>query len=428
MNKGFVLLAGFLTAHSVFSQTPLTLSEAIRIALENNPDIQIARNNAANAKNEARIGNAGLFPKFTLSTGAVYSEDNSRLTPKDASTTTSAQLQAAYTLFDGLGNIYRLKKLKAGSRLGQAEAQYQIESVILQIAEGYYRTAAAYENWQIAEELVRLSRERLNRVRNRSGYGQARTLDVLSARVDLNADSVTLTQSALLYEQNKRSLNLLLFRNIDTPISVDTSVTIDLCKSLKNLTDQALEKNALLQAARLRALQAQYQYYVSKTAHLPRLDLSASYGYNQLNPDIDFTMNDPVKTIRIGATFSFNLFNGFQTNIQRQNAGRAFENQILLSEQAVLSLKRDMANAYQGFQTSLNVWDLARRSLEVALLNFNRSEALYQLGQVTTTQFREAQLNLIRAQSQVSSAKYDTKLNEMGVRQLIGDLVVWKEN
>ncbi|MBN2105641.1 TolC family protein [bacterium] len=427
MNKYVALLAGLITVFPVLSQTTLNLSEAICIALENNPNIQIAQNNAANAKNEAQIGNAGLLPQFTLSASAVYSEDAGQLPPRDASTTTSTQLQIGYTLFDGFGNIYRFKQLQAGSKLGQAEAQNQIESIILQVADGYYRTAAAYENRQIAQELVRLSQERFNRAQNRAEYGRARTLDVLSARVDLNADSVTLAQADLQWEQSIRSLNLLLFRDINTSISVDTSVIINLQTSLIDLMNQALDNNAGLEAARLQEQQARYQFQAAQTAHLPRLDLSASYGYSQLNPDIDLDFNNPVKTARIGASFSFNLFNGFQTQIKRQNARRNLENQAMLAEQADLSLRRDLTNAYQGFQTSLHVWALARRSLEVALLNFRRAEELYQLGQVTTTQFREAQLNLIKARSQVSTAKYDAKLNEMGIRRLVGDLVAWKK-
>ncbi len=425
MNKTILLL--ILLGLPVFSQEMLTLPEVIRMALEKNPNIQAARNNAANAENRAQIGNAGLLPKLTLTAGASYTDGSESQIPGAESTftTPSAQLQASYTLFDGFGNVYRFKSLQTGGALGRAEAQDQIESIVLQTAQGYYGSAAAYENLQIARSLVDISNERYQRALNRSEYGRARTIDVLSAEVDLNADSVTLAQAELQWNQQLRSLNLLLFRDVNTPVTVDTSVQIEPGLSSQPLLAKAMENNKAWESARLRSRQARYDYDITKTAHLPRLDLTASYGYGQTNPDFDLAFDDPVRTARVGASFSLNLFNGLQTHIQRQNARRIWENQALLAGQAQLTLERDVANGLQAFRTSLSVRDLARRSMHVAELNFQRTEELYQLGQVTTTQFREAQLNLIRARSQVSSAKYDAKLNELTLRRLAGDLVEW---
>lgn len=426
MNKAIIFPMIWMWTISAFSQN-LTLSDAIQVALENNPNIKIARNNAATAENNAWIGNAGLFPRFTLTAGATYAEDGGQFSDNLSSTTTpTAQLQASYTLFDGLGNVYRFKSLQTGGTLGQTEAQLQIESIIIQVAEGFFQGAQAFENYSIAQTLVRISNERYQRALNRSEYGRARMIDDLSALVDLNADSVTLAQAALYWDQAVRSLNLLLFRDVQTPVNVDTSVTIFLHDDLTKLMEKAMSGSRALQAARLRKQQARYNYKSAKAAHLPRLDLTASYGYMQVNPDFDLAFSDPVKTARLGATFSLNLFNGFQTHIERQNARRTYENQSLLAEQAALSIERDLSNALQAFETSLTVHDLAKRSLQVAQLNFTRTKELYQLGQVTTTQFRESQLNLIRAQSQVSSAKYETKLNELAIRQLTGELVDWE--
>ncbi|MBN1782445.1 TolC family protein [bacterium] len=411
------------SAVMIQAQETLTLPRAVHLVLTRNPNILMARNNADIAGRQAQIGNAGLLPKFTLSAGTSYSEEESQTPPWDASTGNSAQLQATYTLFDGFGNIYRFQRLQAGRQLGLLDARNQIESIVLQLADGYYNAAAAFENRQIARELVRISQERLERVVNRSEYGRARTIDVLSAQVDLNADSVTLAQADLLLEQNLRSLNLLMFRDVHTPFAVDTAVVIGLKDSLTDILNRAMQSNAALEAARWREKQARSDYRAAIAAHMPRLDLSASYGYSQLNPGWDPAFDDPAKTVRAGATVTFNLFNGLQTHIERQNAHLTLENQEMLADQTELTLERDVVNAYQAFQTSLNVRDLALRSLSVAELNFIRTQELYQLGQVTSTQFREAQLNLIRAQSQLSSAKYDTKLNEMTLLRLTGELV-----
>ena len=72
--------------------------------------------------------------------------------------------------------------------------------------------------------------------------------------------------------------------------------------------------------------------------------------------------------------------------------------------------------------TKVNPW-LEEKNLESAELNFKRTQELFNLGQVTTTQFREAQLNLISARNNISSAKYTAKLLEIELMRLSGQLL-----
>lgn len=83
---------------------PILLEEAILLALEKNPDIKVARNEERIARNNVHAGNAGLLPKIDLVSKAVYIENPGSATPAGAeSTTSTAQLQATYTLFNGFG-------------------------------------------------------------------------------------------------------------------------------------------------------------------------------------------------------------------------------------------------------------------------------------------------------------------------------------
>lgn len=55
-------------------------------------------------------------------------------------------------------------------------------------------------------------------------------------------------------------------------------------------------------------------------------------------------------------------------------------------------------------------------------MNFDRTQELFQLGQVTTTQFREAQLNWIRAELRLINEKYTAKFAEVELYRLSGTL------
>jgi len=410
----------------IFGQEKLTLENAISIALKNNHQINIARNNAKIASNNINIGNANLLPKIDATTSSNYLDSStpsgSEMTSA-ASTSNTAQLQVSYKLFDGFNNINQFNRLKISGKIGDLEARNAIENTLFKVSNAYYNSALAWENFTIAEELLTISKERLERAKKRSAYGQANTIEVLSAQVDLNSDSVTVVNAKLFWEQSRRDLILLLNVQQDHSFKVDTEVTFNNSLKLTDFKGLALNNNASYLSAINRYKQSKIDLRIARASYSPQLSVQTSYGYSQSNPDFDVNLNDPTKTFRAGATLSLNLFNGFKSNIQRQNAQIGVNNQELASEEARLELINIVTNSYESYQNSLIVLKLEQKSLEVAELNFKRTQELFNLGQVTTTQFREAQLNLIRAKNSISTAKFDAKLYEIDLLRLSGSLV-----
>ena len=159
--------------------------------------------------------------------------------------------------------------------------------------------------------------------------------------------------------------------------------------------------------------QSGYDVKIATSTFAPTVSLQSGYGYSQTVADMEIALDDPQKSLTAGLSLNLNLFNGFQNSINRQNAKIRTKNEKLLLEKNKLELKTAVSNTYQAYKNSLYVLRVQQQNLEVAELNFQRTEELYRLGQATTTQFREAQLNLSRAKSNISTAKYDAKLNEV---------------
>ena len=404
-----------------FPEEPLRYDRAIAIALEKNHQVRIARNTAIIAGNNVHIGNADLLPTVGLSTGAVFRDDFSG--SGSSATTTDAGVQVTYTLFDGLGNLYRFKKLLVGGELGELEARNAIESTLLQVSSAFYAAASAYENLQIARELLSISQERLARAEKRSAYGQARTIDVLSAQVDYRADQVTVIQATFLWDETRRNLNVLLDREVDFDFTVDTTVVFRENIDPETLKPAALSGNAEYLAAQKRWVQSGYDLRITRSQFLPRLDFSGSFGYSRTAPRLKIGFSDADPSLRLGATLSFNIFNGFKTKISSRNAEIQRENRELTLARTRLNLEKEVTSAYESYRNSLLVWDLEKKYVEAAELNFKRTRELYSLGQVTTTQFREAQLNLIRSRSNVATARYEAKIKEIELLRLTGHLL-----
>lgn len=80
-------------------------------------------------------------------------------------------------------------------------------------------------------------------------------------------------------------------------------------------------------------------------------------------------------------------------------------------------------NLYEDYQTNLFLIDKEMINLQTAELNFERSEQLFETGQITNTQFREAQLNISRVQQNIVRLEIQAKLAEIGLLQLSGQLI-----
>lgn len=422
--SGIMLLFSVFLVSPLFAAEPLSLDDAIVEALSRNQDIQVARGEEKKSSNNVNIGNAGLLPKIDL-VGSVNYQDNEEPTMSGLTefTSTSATLQASYTLFDGLGNIYAFKKLKSAGRLGRFQARNTIEQVILQVSEAYYRLADASVQVAVAEEALAISSDRLKRARLRSEYGQANTLEVLSASVDANADSVAWKEAVLGLDNANRALSLLLNRPIDASYEVKRDVSFD-----KNLTKEGVllsaEKSyAAYLAARESVKQAEYELGITRSDFFPELGVQAGYGFSNTLEGFEPGTDDLSGSFSAALTLNFNLFNGFQSSIRSQNARIELKNRKLLEQKALNELEKQVADTWQEYQNTLDILEFQKKNLETAELNFRRSKELYVLGQLTTTTFREAQLNLIDARKSIASAGYDAKILELKLKRFAGMLV-----
>jgi outer membrane protein len=412
-----------LTVGTSVGQPLLTFDEAVAIALRGNPRIAVARNDAEIARNEVHVGNAGLLPRLDLSGSGTYQNSAPPSGTESDVSTTGARLSASYTLFDGLGNINRYRRLASGGRLGELEARARMEASLLAVANAYYGAAAASENLRIARRSLEISQERLTRARRRADYGQGGTVDVLAARVDFNSDTVAVVQAEFAWEDARRGLNTLLGRPITTGFSVEPSVVFAELEPLERMREMALRGNAAYLTAAESLEYARLGLRVASAAYLPQLDLSASYGYDQTDDGFNFSLHEPTRSWNVRATMSLDLFDGFQRRIERENATIQVRSQELLEQEARLELDQALISAHESYRNSRLILDLERRNLGSAQVNFRRTSELFGLGQVTSTQFREAQLNLIRAQGNVSTATYDAKLDEIELLRITGRLL-----
>jgi len=432
-----------LVSGTVMAQK-LSKDEAIRLTLENNFGILIATNRVETAKNSKNILNSGYLPSLAANAGANYQSTTSNtgfqgaINPNtgepradieinDAETQRyNASLNLNYTLFDGLGRYYTYKRLKEQYNLTELQARETIENTMLQLFAVYYEVARLSGNVKILEETFRISRERVFRANYQFEYGQNTKLNVLNAQVDVANDSINLLNTKQQLINTKRDLNGILVNDLDKNFEVDTVVTFLQKNQLDQYLSTSLENNVTVLQNESNLKISAYDIKVSKSGYLPTIGLTGSYGWNEnRNPPSAFFPGNVSDTYNLaaGLSLSWNLFDGGSTITRVKNAKIALDNQELIKNQVTQQVKRDIANALGTYENRLKVYEIQQQNVLTNQNNFERSRERFKLGQVTSIEFRQAQINLIQAQTNKALAKYDAKLAELQLLQLTGQLL-----
>lgn len=449
MNKLLICLSvcgffAFAKAYSQQSHDPLLGKEqAVKIMLENNYGIMIARNTESIANNNTSILNSGYLPQLQGNAGANYDKTTSEtdfqgaldrdgnprdnvVIPDAITQQYNASIGMNYTLFDGLGRFYNYKRLKEEYSLSQLQARQTIENTTLQLMSVYLEVARLTENLDVLERTLEISKARETRVEYQFDYGQVNKLEVLNARVDINTDSVNVLNARQQLQNTKRDLNLLMNRELDAYFVVDTTVTLQSMLVIDSFLEEVNSNNVRVLQSESNVQISEYDIKTTRALLLPRIGLSGSYGWNQSNNPPSAFFPATVRSsdsFQLGATLTWDLFDGGGSIIGLKNAKIAFENEELRKKQVLLEVSRDIANAKGNYKNALDIYRLQEQNVITNQDNFNRSQERFKLGQITSIEFRQAQVNLINAVTTENLAKYDAKLAEYQLLQLAGQLL-----
>ncbi|MBQ0734448.1 TolC family protein [Aquimarina celericrescens] len=421
----------FLTSGVVAQK--LTKQEAIRLTLENNFGILIATNDIQIASNNKNILNSGYLPNVTGDAAAVYNRDNIEAQFANGETNIlngaesdryNAAVNLNYTLFDGLGRWYNYKRLKEQYNLTELQARETIENTILQLFTVYFEIARLTENVAILKETLQISEERITRSNYQFEYGQNTKLDVLNAQVDVANDSINLINTKQLLVNTKRDLNLIVNNDLTKTFEVDTTINFVNRLQIDGFLEKSFENNVRILRNQSNIKINEYDLKVSKSGYLPTIGLTGTYGWNKNNNNAAaFLATLTSDGLSASVNLSWNLFDGGRTITEIKNAKIALETQEIQQEQLEQEVKRDIANALGNYENRLKVYEIQQQNVVTNQNNFERSKERFNLGQITSIEFRQAQINLIQAQTNKTLAKYDAKLAELQLLQLTGQLL-----
>tara|TARA_B110000879_G_scaffold34506_1_gene47548 strand:+ start:14 stop:1360 length:1347 start_codon:yes stop_codon:yes gene_type:complete len=423
-----------ILVNPIFSQDTLTLEETFSIAIKENLDIKISANYKEKANNLSKMGNAGLLPKVNLIGSSSYNQGKSSLdfatndftNLKDVSSESSninGAIEISYNVFNGLGSFYTYKKLNKQNDVKSIELKMQIEQTLIQSAKNYYDIAFLQEQYSINIKLVKISLERYKRIKIQNEFGNASHLDVLSAEIDLNNDSINLISTSIELNNSKTILNQILNRQIDTDFIVNQKVNIN--KNLKYLIlkEQVLSNNNIIQLQQNKLEIAETNKKITRSNFMPKINLSGQYGYTNMQSNTSIITDQTSLGTTGYINLSWNLFDGFSKHSMLQNAKIDIESSKVQLEGIKNEINKDLSNTFNQYANNINLIEIETRNLATAEKFFTRAKEQFYQGQLSRNDFRIAQVDLGRSKNRLNRSNYITKIAELNLYRLSAQII-----
>ncbi|MDH3732736.1 MAG: TolC family protein [Gemmatimonadota bacterium] len=411
---------GTLAAQQGDTFRPITLDEAVEIAMRRNPTLSQARTNIESAEHNRLSAVGSLLPSVNLSYG--YSNASTgRIDPTGqgiVSTSYTTQLTGSYNLFDGWRRFTDLKGANLGIEESTAryrETEYQI---VQQVKQAYFNAVAAREIVDVEERRVQRQQDQLDFVEQQLELGRATRSDLLRSQVDVNNAQLALLNA----ENGERTTTFRLTEVIgsDTrvgPVAEASLVAQPLPFSRNQLFGIADQSAPSLVTAAAATEAAEAAVSSARSAYLPNLSFSGGWAW----ANTEFPPQN--RSWSFSLRGSYPLFNGFQRETQVYRA-RAQQDIAAQQERAArLNLSSELDAAYSTAQAAQAGIDLAQQNVGLSEESLRVVQERYRLGLATILELQDAQITLTQSEVDLVSRRFDYQLALAAIEALLGRAV-----
>ena len=365
------------------SKYAFTLDDCLKFALQNNFDIKTANESIKRQIAVKKEATSRLLPSVTVSTTANRIDDEllKKLAPSGSQVvdrTWDANVTATQTVFAGGRNVALLQKESLMQKSLEKKLQWITENTVFAVKSNFYAALLARSQMEVQEQLVELLSKELVSQTNKFQAGIVPEFNVLRAEVSLANSKAPLIRAQNSYrlaiEELRRVLGL-------SEAETERQTLLDINGEFENRQydidlDYALEL-AHGNRAELEELQAAIAaqrkvVWAARTEYLPQVNAFAKYGM-QNKYGANRYYDDSAEGWAVGATASWNVFNGFGTDARVEQAiatrnilTTAKSNQTLSIEVEVRRAYSTLLEAKALLEASIKVTEQAEESVRLA--------------------------------------------------------------
>lgn len=459
MKKSILILFVFAGISMQAQVKKWTLKECVVYALENNISVKQSELDLELTDVEKLTAVGSFLPSLNANM-SVLNNTGLSFNPvtNNAQTTTflsaQGQVQAGYTLFDGLKNFRQIQRAKISNLSAQFRLDKMKDDISLLVANNYLQVILNKANLEVLQSQNLVTKDQLKRTQDLIDAGVLPQGDVLEIRATDASENQSIVMAENSIQVSLISLAQLLlikdYQNFDIEDEGYDIVNDDVAdKSVYEIIDTAKENRPEIKIAEKSVELAEKDIQIAKGDNYPKI--TAFFGYDTRYTDgTTFTQNldpdNPVITQQIGVVedtgqavigefpntvttivgaepfidqlylndgisyglqMNIPIFNGFSVrgNVQRSKIN--LERTRYQLEQAKLDLESTVYQAYVDAQGSLKSYEAAQSALESQQLAYDYGKERYDVGLTNAFDFSQSKTKFDNAKIELNRAKYD---------------------
>jgi len=405
MKNGIITLVILIfcsNADLLWSQQKISIKDAIRIALKNNPDIKVRKENIGAEKGRFLQSLSFPDPRLVLMYEGV---------PRGESVNNAEQRKIFFSQsFDFPTSYYYKNRIRSTSvDIRKAEFELSEKELVEKVKLAYLRVLSFREKMKMAEKNLELMEVFLEKAKLRYEVGEAAYLEFLQAKVKRGEAHNEVIYYKTEFTIALSNLKLLLFqdKNHNENLTLIDKLTFNVYDlSFERLLDYALGFNPERKISDLHYKMSGFNKKLAYNSFLPEMELSYIKIKIETNPDF--------WGLRLGA--SFPLWFLFNQRGEIQEARAHFRSKEWEKRNTEQQIRTDLYNGIskvRSMQSRVNLYrkEILREAEEV----YRMAAKSYEEGEIGYIELIQAQQTLIAAQSGYidSLLSYNTALVEL---------------
>ena len=442
----FIALAGLMSmvATSAHAAVTLTLDDAVRVALSENPTVRVADSEITKQEYAKKGTLSNLMPQVNFSAGydrtlkkqVMYMGDMGGMSGGDDGATSAFSdgievglnntWSAGFSLALPLINAQLWKQLSISSdevELAVEKSRQSRQSMVSQVRQAYYAVLLAQASHNALQENYDNAKKKYTDIEQKYGQGLSSEYDLIRADVAVKNVEPSLLDADNSIVLAKWRLKALTGMDLDTDIECVGSLNDyadKLCADYMSVDTTMLAGNSDLRQLDLQQTQLLKSRDVAMAAYYPSLNLSFAYQWSAMSDDFkfkDYKWN-PYSTV--GLTLTIPIFSGGSrySNLKQTNVQI---NQLQLNR---LNTQRNLMVGIRQYvdqmRTSIQQYQSSEKSVAQARKGYDIAVKRYDTGAGTLLEVNDSQLALTQSQLNSSQAIYSFLVAKAQLDETLG--------
>ena len=411
--------AVLLFAASASAQT-WSLTDCISYALDNNISVKQSKLAVDQRENDLSTAKARRLPGVSagasqnFSFGRGLTADNTYANTNTGST--SFSLGADMALFQGLSIKNNIEMSKLNLAAATVDLEKARDDIRVAVAQAYVQILYNKEILQVAESQIKVDSMQVERLTAMMQNGKA-------SQAEVSAQKSTLARSELTRTQARNNLNISLLDlsqllELPSPEGFDIEVPsadvfqTGLLMNPEEIYAEAVEIKPVVRSEQIRLENAETNIRMAKGSFLPSLSLNGGIGSNYYNASGRTSDNFGTQfknnfSQYVGLSLSIPVFSRLSNRNGVRSAQIQYDNQLLQLENVRKKLYKEIQQAYYSAVASESKYLSSIAAENSALESFRITEAKYEGGMATITEFNESKTRWMEAASNLAQSRYE---------------------